>query len=650
MSPSASKRSTPAPSPRENINCHHTLRSRACSQSQTNWRNPGCCVNHQRINALTAAQSVRRTHTDAYRADRLEALKQIAARYGGACLSTLYLKSTAKLRWHCARGHEWEAIPGNIARGHWCMICGNERQGRAKAHSIEMMHEIAASRGGRCLSPSYRNNRTKLRWRCAHGHEWEAVPESIVSSGKRKGSWCPICVGKLPRKLACQKLKDLASARGGELLSRCYHDARTPLRWRCAKGHEWEAVPDAVKHGTWCPVCGGSYPLSLAMMRECAGKYAGACLSTNYVNSKTHLRWKCAEGHEWTSKPDHVLRGHWCPICSAGVSERICRALLERMTGVCFPKARPPWLRSKRGGQMEFDGYAPSLGLAFEYHGEQHYARSPFFHRGPRAFKQRQQDDEQKRRLCRRRKVTLLEVPYWIPHHQVQVYLGSLLDYANLGVICDRTPIKISELNIWRRKDCNDMRALAVSRGGRLVSDYYISNSEKLRWRCTEGHEWEAVPSSVRRGAWCPICGDKRAAIKRAYTIEKMRTLAEAKGGVCLSANYSNVKSRLRWRCAEGHEWESQASVIIGGHWCPKCEQFRLGRKYALSLEEIQKTAKGRGGECLADNYLNTREKLIWRCAKGHLWRANTNSIRRGSWCPICAKTFRTNRRRCYGR
>src|SRR5439155_882921 len=85
------------------------------------------------------------------------------------------------------------------------------------------------------------------------------------------------------------------------------------------------------------------------------------------------------------------------------------------------------------------------------------------------------------------------EVPYRIPHHQVQVYLGSLLDYANLGVICDRTPIKISELNIWRRKDCNDMRALAVSRGGRLVSDYYISNSEKLRWRCTEGHDCEGT-------------------------------------------------------------------------------------------------------------------------------------------------------------
>jgi hypothetical protein len=580
---------------------------------------------------------VRYIDPDEYRTHRLQGLKRIAASHGGACLSERYLGNKTKLRWRCADGHEWEAIPGNIARGHWCMICGNEKQGRAKAHSIEMMQEVATSRGGQCLSSAYRNNITKLRWRCAQGHEWEATPGSVASSAKHKGSWCPICVGKLPKELAYEKLNELAFARGGELLSTSYHNAITPLRWKCAKGHEWEAIPDAVKHGTWCPVCGGSYPLNLAMMQDYAQKRSGACLSTRYVNSKTHLHWRCAEGHEWTAKPDHILKGHWCPICSAGVSERICRALLERMTGLRFLKARPPWLRSRRGGQMEFDGYAPSLGVAFEYHGEQHYRLTAFFHKDVRAFKQRQRDDEQKRRLCRRRKVTLLEVPYRIPHEQLQMYLTSLLDRANLGVICNRSPIKITEVEAWRRKDCTELHALAASRGGNVLSDYYMNGATKRRWRCAEGHEWEAIPSSIKRGSWCPICGDKRAATKRAHTIDHMKALAEAKGGICLSENYASVKSRLRWRCAEGHEWETQASVILAAHWCPKCAGWRSGRKYALTLEEIRKTAKERGGDCLSDSYLNAQQKLTWRCAKGHVWRTNANSIRGGTWCPICA-------------
>src|SRR5207248_10293639 len=135
-----------------------------------------------------------------------------------------------------------------------------------------------------------------------------------------------------------------------------------------------------------------------ATMRKCAREYGGECLSKKYVNSKTHLHWRCAAGHEWTAKPDHVLKGHWCPICSAGVSERICRALLERMTGVRFSKARPSWLRNKRDKQMEFDGYAPSLGVAFEYQGEQHYRQNAFFHKNARAVQQRQEDDDWKRR------------------------------------------------------------------------------------------------------------------------------------------------------------------------------------------------------------------------------------------------------------
>ncbi|WP_373322126.1 zinc-ribbon domain-containing protein [Paraburkholderia adhaesiva] len=43
-------------------------------------------------------------------------------------------------------------------------------------------------RTGECLSERYVNNETKLRWRCAKGHEWEAVPASVI-----KGSWCPQC-------------------------------------------------------------------------------------------------------------------------------------------------------------------------------------------------------------------------------------------------------------------------------------------------------------------------------------------------------------------------------------------------------------------------------------------------------------------------
>ena len=320
--------------------------------------------------------------------------------------------------------------------------------------------------------------------------------------------------------------------------------------------------------------------------------------------------------------------------------------MLERMIGVRFSKARPSWLLSNYGKRMELDGYAASLGLAFEYHGEQHYRFSPLFHASQQKFEERQKYDRWKRRVCQRRGITLLEIPYHLPRQRLQSYLFDLLDRKGFGVFCDNKPIEIGDLRLGNQKIRDSLRALAASKGGRLLSDFYIDADTKLFWRCKYGHEWNASPASIRRGSWCGICGDKRSAIKRAHAIEEMKALGAKKGGLCLSDNYKNHKSRLRWRCAANHEWETQASVILGGHWCPKCQSLRLASRYALSLGEVQSTAAARGGACLSTDYLNNRQKLTWQCSSGHMWNANANSVRRGSWCPTCANGRRSMARR----
>jgi hypothetical protein len=32
--------------------------------------------------------------------------------------------------------------------------------------------------------------------------------------------------------------------------------------------------------------------------------------------------------------------------------------------------------------------------------------------------------------------------------------------------------------------------------------------------------------------------------------------------------------------------------------------------------------ASARGGQCLSPQYIHSKVKLTWRCARGHLWRA----------------------------
>jgi hypothetical protein len=60
-------------------------------------------------------------------------------------------------------------------------------------------------------------------------------------------------------------------------------------------------------------------------------------------------------------------------------------------------------------GKMELDIYLPSLNLAFEYQGEQHY----FYHFLYGSNFKVQKRDENKVEICKKLGITLIHIPYW---------------------------------------------------------------------------------------------------------------------------------------------------------------------------------------------------------------------------------------------
>jgi hypothetical protein len=125
----------------------------------------------------------------------IEDMHQLAASRGGKCLSGAYITDKTKLLWQCAKGHQWEARPTNIKQGKWCPRCAKLKQAETFRLGIEVMQQLAASRGGKCLSATYVNSLTKLSWQCAEGHQWEARPTNI-----KQGAWCPTCARLKRRK------------------------------------------------------------------------------------------------------------------------------------------------------------------------------------------------------------------------------------------------------------------------------------------------------------------------------------------------------------------------------------------------------------------------------------------------------------------
>jgi len=172
------------------------------------------------------------------------------------------------------------------------------------------MQRLAAQKGGQCISPAYLGALTNLLWECERGHRWEATPSAIGS-----GRWCHVCQST---KLTIEEMQAIAQSRGGKCLSKQYTNSYTRLLWECSKGHCWEAQPSHIRRGNWCPKCGSEVAakrLDITEMQAIASARGGRCLSDEYINSWTHLLWQCKEGHQWEAIPNSIRRGHWCPVC-----------------------------------------------------------------------------------------------------------------------------------------------------------------------------------------------------------------------------------------------------------------------------------------------------------------------------------------------
>jgi nucleoside-diphosphate-sugar epimerase len=61
---------------------------------------------------------------------------------------------------------------------------------------------------------------------------------------------------------------------------------------------------------------------------------------------------------------------------------------------------------------------------------------------------------------------------------------------------------------------------------------------------------------------------------KELLNLEDMKQAANFRGGNCLAAsmNEGDLRTKLTWRCAFGHEFTASPYLILkAGHWCPEC-------------------------------------------------------------------------------
>jgi len=82
--------------------------------------------------------------------------------------------------------------------GRWCRICS----GRPR-YTIEDCKEFAKTKDGKCLSTTYKNANTKIKWFC---NKCNYIWKNTFSHIKGRGQWCPKCSGTIKNTIEeCRK-------------------------------------------------------------------------------------------------------------------------------------------------------------------------------------------------------------------------------------------------------------------------------------------------------------------------------------------------------------------------------------------------------------------------------------------------------------
>ena len=244
----------------------------------------------------------------------------LAAQADGWDPTTLTAGSNIKVGWKCSEGHRWMSTVNNRSVGNGCPVCSGRKIIAGLNDLATTNPELAAQADGWDASTVSAGSGRKVRWRCQHGHTWDAMV-----STRSKGHGCPVCSGLT----ALAGLNDLATTNPELAAQADGWDASTvsagsgrKVRWRCQHGHTWDAMVSTRSKGHGCPVCSGLTALAglndLATTNpELAAQADGWDPATLTAGSNKKVRWRCQQGHTWsTAIEKRNNRGDGCPVCS----------------------------------------------------------------------------------------------------------------------------------------------------------------------------------------------------------------------------------------------------------------------------------------------------------------------------------------------
>ena len=312
---------------------------------------------------------------------------------------------------------------------------------------------------------------------------------------------------------------------------------------------------------------------------EIAAQANGWDPSTVSPGSNKKLSWKCGSGHIWEAVVSNRSRKNYgCPICS---NKKILPSYNDLKTK--FPDI------AKQANGWDPSLVSPMSNKKLEWKCANGHVWQAVV--GNRTFKK-----------------------YGCPICSNQQLLSGYNDLAT------RFPEIAEQAYGWDPK---------------LVAPF---SNESKEWICDKGHVWSSkITNRTSRGDGCAICSSHKTLAGFNDLLTTNPELAkEAFGWDPTSVSKASNK-KLKWKCANGHFWESAISARSKGSGCPYCGNHSVLSGFNdLTTKNLELSKEAIGWDPRTFSRASNK-KVTWQCHLGHIWTASIANRTKGSGCPVCS-------------
>lgn len=283
----------------------------------------------------------------------------------------------------------------------------------------------------------------------------------------------------------------------------------------------------------------------------------------DYIDSETHVKLKCNNGHEISIKPTKIMAGRKCSICSKNNSEDFKNRLYKVVDELNFEILDIP-INSQNPIRFQCD-------------------KGHIFKRNPSNF----YNKNQKCPICNRGNVkppltgdAFASFVEEFGYKLLEPYVNNL---TKVKFRCDKghtyeTSPKAFKSGCRCPKCSNTCPEQAKQRfldicenNNYVILGEYINSKIKVEIKCSKGHIFKMRPNDITMGSKCPKCNNCCPEQSKERFLNNLK-----KKNYILTGIYTGNMNPVEMQCNMGHTFVRRPNDINNGHGCRVCAQSKI--------------------------------------------------------------------------